>query len=683
MNFKILNLNHRISILFFILFCSSTFGETCTLPLNTTNIPLPDLGASIYKGYRGGLYSDGRNIAPVSHLLSGTQVANEIVFPLNSNGVRDLTKGKVVMISIGMSNTSSEFGGSGIPNPEYSFKLRADNDPSKHKQLVIVNGAQNGKASTNWADVKSGPWKELDSRLLEAGVNPSQVQIAWIKIAMKTPGSIGAFPLHANALLSDLRVIVQKAKTRYQNLAIIYLSSRTHAFTDDPTSLNPEPYAYESAFSVKWLIDEQINGGLNFDPKKGNVVSPYLTWGPYLWANDSPARSDGLTWLRTDVAGDCTHPSALGVKKVADELIAFFKTSPLSTPWFLKKEIQGEPPQVSLAASTIMGAPPLMVQFSSSATDPDGTPSQYAFSFDDGTTSLIPNPVKTFHGLGGHNVRLTVTDNSGNTAIREISIHVTSEPTPELPPSTIPQDLSLAEDNSLDLTLSATDPEGEPLSYSTVTTPTHGVLTGNPPLLTYTPHLNYFGPDEFKFKANDGQLDSNISTVKFNITPVNDLPTIHVPTTLEFLSGTEISFPVSVSDPDLDTLLVTLENPVQGSVIKDTNGWTFKWLPEGTQSGTHNINFRVSDGIASQSGQTTVNLTSTLVGIQDLSPINQPPQSTKKTSGCGAVHKIDPFSPDRTDLSQLMLIMFWILSVGFQRKLVNSFLSYLQKYDKI
>ena len=103
------------------------------------------------------------------------------------------------------------------------------------------------------------------------------------------------------------------------------------------TPLNPEPYAYESAFSVRGLILNQINGStdLNFDPKKGEVKAPLLLWGPYLWADGmNPRASDHLIWDSTDLRSDGTHPTESGRAKVAQLLLAFFKSDPTSKPWF-------------------------------------------------------------------------------------------------------------------------------------------------------------------------------------------------------------------------------------------------------------------------------------------------------------------------------------------------------------
>jgi hypothetical protein len=63
------------------------------------------------------------------------------------------------------------------------------------------------------------------------------------------------------------------------------------------------------------------------------VVAPYLSWGPYLWIDGENPRSDGRTWLASDLLQDCTHPSPTGIQKVVDMLMQFFKTDS-TTNWF-------------------------------------------------------------------------------------------------------------------------------------------------------------------------------------------------------------------------------------------------------------------------------------------------------------------------------------------------------------
>ena len=86
------------------------------------------------------------------------------------------------------------------------------------------------------------------------------------------------------------------------------------------------------------VILDQLNGNanLNFDPNKGPVVAPWIAWGPYNWGNGLIPRPDGVAYDCQDYFPDGLHPSDGGGKeKVANQLMNFFKTSPLTTPWFL------------------------------------------------------------------------------------------------------------------------------------------------------------------------------------------------------------------------------------------------------------------------------------------------------------------------------------------------------------
>ena len=138
--------------------------------------------------------------------------------------------------------------------------------------------------------------------------------------------------------------LIQLLKKKFPNLRIVYLSSRIYAGYAT-TTLNPEPYAYESAFVVRRLIQQQVRGDreLNYDPARGEVKAPLLLWGPYLWANGVKGRKiDDLVYTREDLAGDGTHPSISGRKKVAEQLLKFFKTDPNARGWFLRGAVQGE-----------------------------------------------------------------------------------------------------------------------------------------------------------------------------------------------------------------------------------------------------------------------------------------------------------------------------------------------------
>jgi len=57
------------------------------------------------------------------------------------------------------------------------------------------------------------------------------------------------------------------------------------------------------------------------------------------------------------------------------------------------------------------------------------------------------------------------------------------------------------------------------LTFAVSGAPAHGVLSGQPPQLTYTPAANYFGSDGFTFVAKDTWRTSAVALVTINVTP--------------------------------------------------------------------------------------------------------------------------------------------------------------------
>ena len=92
------------------------------------------------------------------------------------------------------------------------------------------------------------------------------------------------------------------------------------------------------------------------------------------------------------------------------------------------------------------------------------------------------------------------------------------------PPAASSQSVATAEDSSATVTLTASDPDGDPVHFTIVTPPSHGTLTGTAPALTYVPAPNFHGLDTFTFAANDGTDQSAPATVAITVTEVNDPP---------------------------------------------------------------------------------------------------------------------------------------------------------------
>ncbi len=93
----------------------------------------------------------------------------------------------------------------------------------------------------------------------------------------------------------------------------------------------------------------------------------------------------------------------------------------------------------------------------------------------------------------------------------------TTPPGTNTPPVAVAQSVTAPAATATPITLTADDPDSDPLSFAIVTPPSHGQLTGTPPSVTYTPTFGYSGADAFTFKVNDGQEDSAPATVSITV----------------------------------------------------------------------------------------------------------------------------------------------------------------------
>jgi hypothetical protein len=111
---------------------------------------------------------------------------------------------------------------------------------------------------------------------------------------------------------------------------------------------------------------------------------------------------------------------------------------------------------------------------------------------------------------GMHTIEVQATGTTVNSDI--ISVYVASNVVNN-PPVANNQSVTTNEDEPVDITLKADDPDGDNLTYEVGSGPSHGSLSGIAPYLTYTPNADYHGEDSFTFKAHDGSAYSNEALV--------------------------------------------------------------------------------------------------------------------------------------------------------------------------
>jgi hypothetical protein len=326
----------RAFLLFFI--AATAFGAD-----TTALVPLNDLGTAPYNwGYYGGLYDDGTSVMPADHFALGI-AASARIQPLDTNG-NPSPNGKIAFLVAGFDETQKI--------ADAMQQMAANDIRVNHDSLVIVNAGRPGIDGLQWVPPLSPPLYSSIRNILmpQLGVTPKQVQVAWVQLVTNNPvRSLPPQDADAYRLKGTIAAAIREMKVQYPNLRIAYISSRVYGGYAT-TSWNPEPFAYESAYSVRWLImrqEDEERTGMTWDTRVGAINdtigdAPWFAWGPYLWANGTTPRSDGLTWDREDFDLDGETLSARGAQKGGALLLDFLLHEP-TAQWFRNPNAPARP----------------------------------------------------------------------------------------------------------------------------------------------------------------------------------------------------------------------------------------------------------------------------------------------------------------------------------------------------
>jgi len=157
------------------------------------------------------------------------------------------------------------------------------------------------------------------------------------------------------------------------------------------------------------------------------------------------------------------------------------------------------------------------------------------------------------------------------------------------------QTISLNEDDTVGITLNATDIDSTVLTYNIVNQPLHGELTGTAPNLSYKPHANFVGEDSFGFIVSDGHKTSEEGFITLNVANENDAPEakdIYV----ETYTASSVNIDLTAIDPDSDSLLYEIISlPDSGTISGDFPVVTYQ--PYGMIVGQVQFTYQVFDGL--------------------------------------------------------------------------------------
>jgi VCBS repeat-containing protein len=233
----------------------------------------------------------------------------------------------------------------------------------------------------------------------------------------------------------------------------------------------------------------------------------------------------------------------------------------------------------------------------------------------DGSFEYTPNADFT----GADSFTYTANDGSASSSEATVTINVNNVNTIPVAGNdtfTVDEDTTLTADAAGGVMANDSDADGDLLTASVISGPTHGVLTLNADgSFNYTPEENFNGIDGFSYVVNDGTTDSDVATVTINVNPVNDLP---IAVNDEYTTDEDQTLTISApgmlendTDAENDPLTsILVSGPANGTLIANADG-SFTYTPNADFNGVDGFSYKVSDGSGESDVATvTINVTS-------------------------------------------------------------------------
>jgi gliding motility-associated-like protein len=219
-------------------------------------------------------------------------------------------------------------------------------------------------------------------------------------------------------------------------------------------------------------------------------------------------------------------------------------------------------------------------------------------------------------------------DGALTSADATVSITVTPVNDPPLAfDQTVPYDLNTPKA----IVLTGSDPDGDPITFTVTAQPLNGALSGTAPNITFTPDPGYTGTDSFKFRVNDGTVNSSEAAVSLNLAPVSNNAPVASGQTVTTAEDTPLQLVLNAADDNGDNLTFSVTQSVTNGSIS-VSGSVVTYTPGADFNGGDSFKFDASDGVLT-SNEAVVNITVT--------PVNDAPHANSQSISTDQNHAKD------------------------------------------
>ena len=266
------------------------------------------------------------------------------------------------------------------------------------------------------------------------------------------------------------------------------------------------------------------------------------------------------------------------------------------------------------------------------ATDVDGDGLTYFKQSDpsNGTLGTITNnqvvytPTQDFNGEDTFIYKATDGNADSNGATVTVTVNAVNDA-----PVTEDQTASTDEDTALEITLTATDVDNDNLSFTIVSDVDNGTTSLSGTTVTYTPNQDWNGTDTFTFNANDGIVDSNISTMTITVASVNDAPvandvTASMNENKEFTRLMPVTITLDATDVEGDDLTYSIVGTPSNGTLGSISDNQIIYTPSQDWNGEDTFTYKANDGTDDSN---TATVTVTVTSVND-APVTEDQSAT-------------------------------------------------------